>query len=699
MPNTDRKPPRHAVRFIAVGLTAVTLAAGAITTAGATPPDPPPEAPSSQFCQYVAPGDSGFTDIEGTTFQSYIECLAATGITKGKTATTYEPAGTVTRAEMATFVARLVDTANALEKTSLTDLPAYDGTNRFTDVPAGSTHAESINRLAAAGIVLGGPDGRSADQFGPGLAVTRGQLASFVNRAEKFMTGDGFSTNDDYFTDDNGDVHEADINGIASRGIVVGDGVDTFGPRTSATRGQMAAFLIRELSVMQADGDVGVYGADVTLATPAHVGAEDPGNDGGDRIMVTWDPVDDPGQLLQGYVVYYGTSSPDTKFGNPVSAPADATQAVVTGLTPGTKYVFAVTSRTRAGNESPKSPNASATPQDETPAAVANFQAQGGDGEALLTWTSGAEPDLASYELSRATTQLPGCDPTGLSFTALASVPAGTHRYTDTTAANSTSYCYRIAAKDKGGKTSSAAGAGPVTPGQGKPTIVLDSPEGGQPPVTGEKLHFSAPFDITWTTSDSDDAAVDVTLEYSTDNGFTYKAITTLRGVAVGPGHYPWPEGTQPDVNSSTMKIRATVDDGSDTSQNSSGSFSMDRTPSSPTGFVATPGNGVVHLRWNANPELEVDRYTIWRATVQVTPENDTPDACSNVKPTFLYRAMARTVTTYDDTTVVNTSRAGNDFRYCYEIRAARLATDGFDANDPDRISPPSERTSANPSS
>lgn len=693
-----RHAPRHRARLVAVGLTAATLAAAVMTTAHATAPDPPAPASSSDFCQYVAPGQSGFTDIEGTTFQADIECLAASGITHGKTATTYVPDGTVTRAEMATFIARLIDTANALQKNDLDDLPPYDGQNRFTDVPDNGSHTASINRLAAAGIVKGGPAGRPADQFGPDLPVTRGQLASFVNRAEQYLTGAGFTTSNDYFTDDNGDVHEHDINAIASRGIVVGDGHDTFGPANSATRGQMAAFLIRDLAVMDAEGDVMPYGANVTLATPANVAAADPGNDGGDRIKVTWDAVDDPTHLLRGYAVYYGTSSPTTKVGNPVTVPAGSTSAIVTGLTPGTAYVFAVTSVTVAGNESAKSSNASATPQDEAPNAVANFQAQAGDNEAVLTWTPGSEPDLATYELSRAETPLPGCDPTGLSFSALASVPASARRYTDTTAANGTTYCYRIVAKDGGGQTSSASSAGPVTPNQGQPTIVLNTPEGGQPPVTGETIHYSAPYDITWTTADSDDTKVDVKLEYSTDNGLTYTEITTLTGVPVGDGTYTWTEAHQPDVDSTTMRLRATVTDASNaSSQNTSGTFAMDRTPSKPTGLVATAGDAVVHLTWNKNPEVEVDRYTIWRATVQVTPDNDTPDACSSVKPTFLARVDA-SQTSYDDTSVVNTSQAGNDFRYCYEIRAARLATDGFADNDPDRISPPSDRASANPS-
>jgi hypothetical protein len=158
---------------------------------------------------------------------------------------------------MASFIARELDTANDLETgTGVGELAAFDGSNAFSDVATGNVHLESINRLARAGIALGGPGGRPATEFGPDLAVTRAQMASFINRGHTLLTASPLATSSNYFTDDEGDPHEANINGIASEGIAVGDGVHTYGPALDINRGQMAAFLVRHLAVLEEAGAI-----------------------------------------------------------------------------------------------------------------------------------------------------------------------------------------------------------------------------------------------------------------------------------------------------------------------------------------------------------------------------------------------------------------------------------------------------------
>jgi hypothetical protein len=73
-------------------------------------------------------------------------------------------------------------------------------------------------------------------------------MATFINRAEQFTFGAAFTTTDDYFTDDNGSTHEANINGITSVGIAQGVGADTYGPAQGVNRAQMASFIIRWLA-------------------------------------------------------------------------------------------------------------------------------------------------------------------------------------------------------------------------------------------------------------------------------------------------------------------------------------------------------------------------------------------------------------------------------------------------------------------
>jgi len=64
-------------------------------------------------------------------------------------------------------------------------------------------------------IISGHTDGT----FGPTEDVSRAQMAKFINNGEKFLTGTAYSTTNDYFTDDDGNTHEANINAIASAGI------------------------------------------------------------------------------------------------------------------------------------------------------------------------------------------------------------------------------------------------------------------------------------------------------------------------------------------------------------------------------------------------------------------------------------------------------------------------------------------------
>jgi hypothetical protein len=114
-------------------------------------------------------------------------------------------------------------------------LPAT-ATDYFTDDET-SIHEADINRLAAAGITAG----CSATTFCPKDPVTRAQMASFIARAAELTVGTGRN----YFNDDNGNTHEANIDRAAAAGIASGCGTYRYCPAGTVTRGQMAAFLHR----------------------------------------------------------------------------------------------------------------------------------------------------------------------------------------------------------------------------------------------------------------------------------------------------------------------------------------------------------------------------------------------------------------------------------------------------------------------
>lgn len=256
-----RTPRTRTLVALAVGaLTAPLLSLSPAYAAGEA--TPPPAQSTADFCAAVPADYEPFVDIDGNVFRDTIECIAFAGITRGgaggRPQNEYAPAAAVPRDAMATFVVGLLQTADRLDSTdSIRALPAYDGSVDFTDVPADNVHREAIDRLAEAGIVRGGAGGRPADQYSPGEFVDRAQMASFVVAALEYMTGDEFSTPDDFFTDDaDAPAHEPRINAVAAEGIATGDGADTYRPFQPVRRDQMAGFLARTLAVLEADGDI-----------------------------------------------------------------------------------------------------------------------------------------------------------------------------------------------------------------------------------------------------------------------------------------------------------------------------------------------------------------------------------------------------------------------------------------------------------
>ena len=84
--------------------------------------------------------------------------------------------------------------------------------------------------------------GCTATRFCPSGVVTRAQMATFLTRALKLP-----ATSRDFFTDDEGNRHEDRINRLAAAGITSGCTATTFCPNGTTTREQMAAFLRRAL--------------------------------------------------------------------------------------------------------------------------------------------------------------------------------------------------------------------------------------------------------------------------------------------------------------------------------------------------------------------------------------------------------------------------------------------------------------------
>lgn len=179
-----------------------------------------------------------FNDIDGHRFESDIEWLRLNELTQGCGGGRFCPDGLVTRAQMASFLARALD------------LPAIS-VDHFSD-DEGLSHEGAINRVATAGITVGCAAGR----FCPSGLVTRAQMASFLARAF-----DLDPSGVDWFGDDDLSTHQGNINRVAWVEITHGCRPSAYCPDGRVTRGQMAAFLHRAMTGANSPPDCGLFPA------------------------------------------------------------------------------------------------------------------------------------------------------------------------------------------------------------------------------------------------------------------------------------------------------------------------------------------------------------------------------------------------------------------------------------------------------
>ena len=114
-------------------------------------------------------GNVGFVDVApGSYCYEAVKWAVANGITKGTDATHFSPNATCTRGQVVTFMYRAEGE------------PAVGGSNGFVDVAAGSYCYNAVQWAVANGITKG----TDATHFSPSATCTRGQVVTFLYRAE-----------------------------------------------------------------------------------------------------------------------------------------------------------------------------------------------------------------------------------------------------------------------------------------------------------------------------------------------------------------------------------------------------------------------------------------------------------------------------------------------------------------------------------
>ncbi len=203
---------------------------------------------------------AAFSDVpSSSSHAATIDCVVHWKVAQGTGSGRYTPAGGVNRAQMATFISRLITESKGTLPSNVTD--AFDDDN-------GNTHENAINALAAAGVV----GGKGNRRYAPDDVVTRDQMATFLVKAFEYRTKTTLAAGTDAFDDDNGTTHEANINRSAAAGFASGTAARQYAPFGTVRRDQMASFLARVLDKLVEDEHATVPPAPTLLLSPGTFG-------------------------------------------------------------------------------------------------------------------------------------------------------------------------------------------------------------------------------------------------------------------------------------------------------------------------------------------------------------------------------------------------------------------------------------------
>ena len=168
-----------------------------------------------------------FTDVaSGSYCYDAVQRAVANGITKGTDKTHFSPNAGCTRGQVVTFLWRAAGE------------PVVSGNVGFVDVAPGSYCYEAVKWAVANGITKG----TDATHFSPNATCTRGQVVTFMYRAE----GEPAVSGSNGFVDvaPGSYCYEA-VKWAVANGITKGTNTTHFSPNATCTRGQVVTFLYR----------------------------------------------------------------------------------------------------------------------------------------------------------------------------------------------------------------------------------------------------------------------------------------------------------------------------------------------------------------------------------------------------------------------------------------------------------------------
>lgn len=153
------------------------------------------------------------------------------GITNGTSTYTFGSENVCTREDMVTFLWRAAGS------------PAVSSSvrNPFWDVQAGSYYYNAVLWAVSKGIT----NGVSANQFGVGQYVTRGQAVTFLYRYEGSPAA---GANSGFYDVNSREYYAKAVSWANSKGVTNGTSATTFGPNEYCKRAQIVTFLYRDIT-------------------------------------------------------------------------------------------------------------------------------------------------------------------------------------------------------------------------------------------------------------------------------------------------------------------------------------------------------------------------------------------------------------------------------------------------------------------
>ena len=326
MTSRTLSPQQRPKRSIVITLAAVAALVGGQLGAGAAAI--PFDRGIDDACEERAQQADEFDDVGADhPHAPGINCLSAYGIVQGQFVdgeNVYTPGAEVTREQMASFVAVMLDRLPG----SVYALPAADEGPDFTDADSiSSAHATNVERLQQAGIISGYDDGT----FRPGVSIDRAQMATFIANAIETATGADLPPAEGEPFEDIGGTHETNIRKLTQAGVVQGETRTTYVPHATTTRAQMATMIARGLDYFVFEGYlIATSYAPATAPSTLGITDVDTGeHDDYDRVTFTLEGDD----ALAGWNVRYVDGAVAHGSGHQVDVEGDAIlEVTLTGM-------------------------------------------------------------------------------------------------------------------------------------------------------------------------------------------------------------------------------------------------------------------------------------------------------------------------------------------------------------------------------